>query len=329
LRRLTRNLLDSSTDAAILAVETINRPSIAYRMEAFCILLCNAWELMMKAKLVNQGDRIFPRKKRGEERKSISLDECLGRIFSDSKNPVRLNVASISELRNNAMHLIVPFVPPDLMGLFQAGIVNYATCLREWFGRSLSDKVPIGMMTLVYDFDPAKYSLENARIHRRLPVETVKWLAEFQRGIHEQVNALGANSAGFFIPVNFTLATLKNPSNADIVAAQGPSASLPAVFVQVPKYPDQTHPYRGKDVLASLNKTLADGDKVNSYDLKCVNALFKVEQRAEFHYKGNFSSRQYSEGYVARLLEEYRKDPDFFRHTRAKFKIAPAGDTPN
>ena len=123
MRMLTRNLLDGSADAAGLAVETINRPSIAYRMEAFCILLCNAWELMMKAKLFDERKRIFSRKK-GKEQRSISIDECLGRLLSDPNDPVRLNLEAISDLRNHAIHLVVPFVPPDLMGLFQARMVN-------------------------------------------------------------------------------------------------------------------------------------------------------------------------------------------------------------
>ncbi|MFC2059608.1 DUF3644 domain-containing protein [Chloroflexota bacterium] len=53
MKRLTRNLRDSSIEAFILALETINRPSIRYRMEAFCILYCNAWELLIKAKLLH------------------------------------------------------------------------------------------------------------------------------------------------------------------------------------------------------------------------------------------------------------------------------------
>ena len=46
-------LVDKSVDAYVLALETINRISIQYRMEAFCYLLCNAWELLLKAKIVD------------------------------------------------------------------------------------------------------------------------------------------------------------------------------------------------------------------------------------------------------------------------------------
>jgi hypothetical protein len=104
MRRLTRNLIGNSIDAYVLALETVNRPSIAYRMEAFCFLSCNAWELLMKARLFHEGQRIFYRKRRGQLRRSLSLDDCLGRIFTNPDDPVRLNIEGISELRNAGRH---------------------------------------------------------------------------------------------------------------------------------------------------------------------------------------------------------------------------------
>jgi len=59
MKHLTRNLIDNSIEAFVLALETINRPSVKYRMEAFCFLYCNSWELLMKARLLLEGKRIF------------------------------------------------------------------------------------------------------------------------------------------------------------------------------------------------------------------------------------------------------------------------------
>ena len=73
MRRLTRNLRDSSVEAFIMALGTINNPSIAYRLEAFLFLFCNAWELLTKARLLEDGSRIFYQKQRGKPRRSLSL----------------------------------------------------------------------------------------------------------------------------------------------------------------------------------------------------------------------------------------------------------------
>jgi hypothetical protein len=115
MRRLTKSLIENSIEAFIHAVETINRPSVKYRMESFCFLFCNSWELLMKAKLLNDGNKIYYKKKRKQPRRSLSLDDCVNRIFTSESDPVKLNIKTIHELRNNAIHLVIPFIPVDIM----------------------------------------------------------------------------------------------------------------------------------------------------------------------------------------------------------------------
>jgi hypothetical protein len=52
LRGLKGRLLENSIEAYILALESINRLSIKYRVETFAYLICNAWELLLKAKII-------------------------------------------------------------------------------------------------------------------------------------------------------------------------------------------------------------------------------------------------------------------------------------
>lgn len=47
-----QKLFDKSVEAFLLAVETYNKPTIKYRVEAFAIFICNAWELLLKAHLL-------------------------------------------------------------------------------------------------------------------------------------------------------------------------------------------------------------------------------------------------------------------------------------
>jgi hypothetical protein len=49
---LQRKVLTKSQDAYVLALETINSRSSTYRVEAFTYLICNAWELLLKARLL-------------------------------------------------------------------------------------------------------------------------------------------------------------------------------------------------------------------------------------------------------------------------------------
>src|SRR4051812_46000749 len=139
-------------EAYILALEMINSLSMKYRVENFLILLCNAWELILKSKLIfdngNNNDIYYPAKK-GERRRTLSLRDCLVRIFPNEKDPIRRNIERIAELRDECVHLSISAVPKDVMSLFQASVVSYHRKLVDWFDMSIYDRVPLGMMTLV------------------------------------------------------------------------------------------------------------------------------------------------------------------------------------
>jgi len=46
-------LLDKAKSALISAIEIYNKPDFAYREETFCILALNAWELLLKARILS------------------------------------------------------------------------------------------------------------------------------------------------------------------------------------------------------------------------------------------------------------------------------------
>ena len=52
-------LVDKSIEAFILGLEIYNKPTIRYRIEGFSFFICNAWELMLKAELLNRGESIY------------------------------------------------------------------------------------------------------------------------------------------------------------------------------------------------------------------------------------------------------------------------------
>src|SRR5687768_7647784 len=52
---LSVKMVAKAQAAMTSAVEVYNRPSFMYREETFAILALNAWELLLKAKVVNEG----------------------------------------------------------------------------------------------------------------------------------------------------------------------------------------------------------------------------------------------------------------------------------
>ncbi len=318
--RLERNLRENSIEALILALEIINKPSISYRLESFVFLFCNAWELLLKAKLLGEKRKIFYPKKKNQTRRSITLDDCLNRVFTSRDDPIKLNIEKIAELRDNAIHLVIPFVPADVMALFQAGVVNYTQKLKEWFGIELSKRIPLGMMALVYDIDPSLHALDSAIIKRRLPTDTLKWWKLFQNSVRDKAQSLTTKKEAFYIPITLKLAIVKNPNKADIVLGSG-TGGEDALIVEVPKNPDNTHPYRQKEVIQLVNQRLNGRKAITAHDVLCVRRVFKIDDsKPNYYYKSKFASPQYSGVFVDWLVEQFDKDNTFFDKAKAKYR---------
>ena len=82
--------------------------------------------------------------------------------------------------------------------------------------------------------------------------------------------------------------------------------------------PDKTHPWRQKELLEELNKSLPT--KINTYDLLAVRRLHHIDDDANFVHKARFGSTQYSPAFAEWLLKQHATDPTFFQKCRFSFK---------
>src|SRR5215216_7587285 len=319
---LRGRLLEKSIEAYILSLETINRLSIKYRVETFAYLICNAWELLLKAKIINDTNdknSIFYDRKRDEPLRSIALRDCIKKVFLSETDPMRRNLERIVELRDESVHLVISKVPPTVLALFQSCVLNYHRCLVNWVEISLSKRVTIGMMTIGYDFSPEQFDLQNPVLRRHLGKESVEYLVKFQTDIQQEYEALN-KPVEYSIDINYKLALVQKPGEADIVLAKG-EPGLAVNFIEIPKDPSKTHPFRQSEVVESINKAL--GEKTtNAYTIQCVKKVYNVEKRPEFYYKATIknSTGQYSPAFISWMLREYEKDNNFFIKVRESVK---------
>lgn len=321
---LKGRLLDKSIEAYILALETINRLSIKYRVETFTYLICNAWELLLKAKIIqnanNQRKVIFYKQKRGTLPRSLTLRDCLNKIFISVKDPTRRNIEIVEALRDQAVHLVISQVPKDMLSVFQACVLNYHKRLVEWFGISLSSRISVGMMTIIYDFQPEQFNLNDKVLRRQIGIETAKYLMQFQAKVKQEFEDLG-KPAEFSIDIGYKLVLTKNPGSADIALTSGAGGAA-TQLVEVAKDSGKTHPYRQKDVIAQINTSLNKDTKINQHDIQCVVKYFNVKKRPEYYYQGSVpgSPVQYSQAFIEWLIEQYNEDQTFFMALRQKAK---------
>lgn len=81
IQETVKKLIDKSQDAFLLAIEIYNNPTIRYRVEGFSYFICNAWELMLKAHMINtMGEySIYYKNNPG---RTLSIENCIEKVFT-------------------------------------------------------------------------------------------------------------------------------------------------------------------------------------------------------------------------------------------------------
>ena len=129
LEDIKSKLVDKSIEAFILGLEIYNKPTIRYRIEGFSFFICNAWELMLKAEMLNRGESIYFS---NAPDRTLSLENVLQRIYTNIYTRIRLNLEKIIELRNISTHYITEDYEAKYAPLFQACVINFVNELKRF-----------------------------------------------------------------------------------------------------------------------------------------------------------------------------------------------------
>lgn len=163
--------------ALIAAIEIYNKPDFAYREETFAILGINAWELLLKAKVLaesknrpqalwvyefrqkadgSQTKRRFPRRNRAGNPHTIGLGHAITLLEGNAKtklpNEVRGNLEALTEIRDNAVHFVnARFeLAKTVLEIGTACVKNFVALAEKWFQEDLSEYslylMPIGFL---------------------------------------------------------------------------------------------------------------------------------------------------------------------------------------
>lgn len=142
LKKYIDALLSKSEEAYLMSIEIINKPTINYRTEGFCFFICNAWELLLKAFIINKAKDINAINYRDDSNRTIGLDECVEKIFTSTTDKVKNNISFIRNIRNKSTHLILPEFDFMLAPAFQRCLTNYNKFFKKHFpDYSLNEKI--------------------------------------------------------------------------------------------------------------------------------------------------------------------------------------------
>jgi len=171
-------LVDKAIEAAISAIEIYNKPSFRYREETFSILMLNAWELLLKARILKENKnrmrsiqvferkinksgqpskKLFPKRNRSKNEMTIGLANAIGTVQAYAKDGVDQycaeNVGLLMEVRDNAVHFqnASKGLKKRVQEIGSASLRNFANASKSWFGRDLSS----------YDFALMPFAFES------------------------------------------------------------------------------------------------------------------------------------------------------------------------
>jgi hypothetical protein len=160
-KTISEKLLDKAIAACMSAIEIYNKPDFSYREEIFAILIVNAWELLLKAKILKDNNNdissIYTLKQDGgiklnRHGKALtkSLDDCMKEV---SDPVLRSSLNSLILIRDNSTHFINEY--PDLQSrlhtLTTGCLDNFFIATKKWFGKNY-DEYNFYVLPLTFTF---------------------------------------------------------------------------------------------------------------------------------------------------------------------------------
>ncbi len=304
--RFYHKLVERSLDAFTLSLEIYNRPSLNNRVEAFAIMIINAWELLLKAETLKaQGyDAVF-----GPNGKSISISEALsGRL--QENDPVRKNLETLVNLRDQATHLLIPELQPQLSRLFQANVLNFQTRYRNEIGNSPLAGQSVGMLSLILDGPETEIGVIRENYGENTAKEVISFLSNFNKLNNK------CDSDKFSISIDYKLALTRNPNKSDLTLNIGNNGEK-AIIIRETKDLDITHPYTNNEAIKKINNRQAS--KITQYSFQAILSKHKIKKNNKSD-KHNFTDKhRYSDKFIDWFVENLNQ-PNWLKSAIEHYK---------
>jgi hypothetical protein len=290
VERLYSRLFERSFDSFTIALEAYNRPTLKNKVEVFCILMINAWELFLKAKIIKDTNDIRAIYTEKDNDWTISLDNAVKRNYStkdERHKKLAKHLEIMISLRDKAVHYLIEELRYALSPVFQDSINFY---IEEY--KLHLNHLPIlnevsGMISLIIPDNNgyAKISYiygENAKndIEKFLDIE---------------------NQLSPFHKVEHHLYLEKKEKNADFTLSKGTDGKNIPVMKRL--VPEDSYPYRFKELLRELKKR---DIKIYQPELHSIINTHKIKENNEFCYKYKDTNvYKYSEAFLLFIISEY------------------------
>ena len=309
-------LIDKSKESFMMAIEVYNKPTIKYRVEGFSMFICNAWELMLKAYLIKERGMSSIYFSDHPDR-TISLHECVKKVFTNDKDPLRMNLEKIIELRNTSTHFITQEYEMVYVPLFQSCILNFNDKMMDLHNIDMTDVIPQNFLSLSVSLK----SLSENEIKAKYPEIVSKKLIKAQ---HDIENSSAINNPRYAITVNVNHFLTKKRNDADAVFHLARDGEQPLAVVKELKNPEDVYKYGAHQAVKTIERmlekrkivTLYNGapHKITAFHFNNLVKYYGIKENGQFCWKytaGNATTYyKYSLQALEFLVDEISKDPN-------------------
>ena len=260
--------------ALIAAIEIYNKPDFAYREETFAILAVNAWELLLKAKVLALHDnkltavlvreprtksdgsktkRKFVKRNRAGNPQTIGLGVAIRDVEAAGTHlptEVRGNLEALTEIRDNAVHFFnAQFeLAKAVLEIGTACVKNFIALAKSWFDQDLSQYslylMPIGFLT----------SPSATAVHAAGPEEN---LVSYLRNLAAAQSASASTTGAYHIALDLNITFKRSSTDAVSTFTLTKDPSAPHVFLSEEDV-RQRYPWDYDDLRSRCRSRYAD-----------------------------------------------------------------------
>lgn len=312
---LSERLTDKAKEAFSMAIELYNKPTIRYRLEGFSMFICNAWELLLKAHMID---------KFGEEsvyypdspNRTLSLENCIQKVFTNETAPLRRNLEKIVDLRNTSTHFITEEYESLYTPLLQACVFNFVDKMMEFRGVDMTEIIPENFITLSVRIN----ALDESSIRGKYTEQIAERLINVKNTLDPMIRE---NNSNFAIRIEHLYYSTKDRNEATELYHIAKDAEEGARIIRELKDPNQTHKYNAKSFIREIRKKLDKNSIVllykgnptefNKAHFTSIVKYFQIKENPRFCYVYRGSSTPqytYSQQAIDFVFDELKKSPE-------------------
>ena len=273
VRGKTRSVIEKSVAACLSAIEIYNKPDFKYREETFAILMVNAWELLLKARILfNNKNRISSiqvtdrdgRLKRNRSGNALTIDiqRAMNKLAAKGELDPRCqeNINLLIEIRDNAVHYVNKELEfgKKVQEIGTASLRNYLTAAGEWFEMDLSQyNFYLMPMSFLYPVDTTGLSLDGSEEEMR---NMLAYFHEVER--RYESDSITPYSISLRIETRFVKVTTDEPAMR-VQYTDDPDA--PEVKVTEESVIERKYPLTYHDLVEKLRERYSDFKQNNRF----------------------------------------------------------------